>query len=67
VGDREILRLSPRDRHIGMMFQGYALYPHLTVRKILAYPLEVRRVPGEGAGSRVAEVARLLGVERLLD
>ncbi len=67
VGDREISSLSPRDRHIGMMFQGYALYPHLTVRKNLAYPLQVRRVPGEETDSRVVEVARLLGVEKLLD
>ena len=67
VGDREISRLSPRDRHIGMMFQGYALYPHLTVRKNLAYPLQVRRVPGDEADRRVVEVARLLGVEKLLD
>ena len=67
VGDREISRLSPRDRHIGMMFQGYALYPHLTVRKNLAYPLQVRRVPSEEANRRVVEVARLLGVEKLLD
>jgi multiple sugar transport system ATP-binding protein len=67
VGDREISRLSPRDRHIGMMFQGYALYPHLTVRNNLAYPLQVRRVPGDEANRRVVEVARLLGVEKLLD
>jgi len=67
VGDREISRLSPRDRHIGMMFQGYALYPHLTVRNNLAYPLQVRRVPGDEANRRVIEVARLLGVEKLLD
>ena len=47
VGDREISRLSPRDRQIGMMFQGYALYPHLSVRENLAYPLRVRHVPRE--------------------
>jgi len=67
VGEREISALSPRDRQIGMMFQGYALYPHLTVRDNLAYPLSVRHVPGEEAGRRVAEVARLLGIEKLLD
>ena len=67
VGDREISRLSPRDRHIGMMFQGYALYPHLTVRNNLAYPFSVRHVPGEEADRRVVEVARLLGIEKLLD
>ena len=67
VGNREISRLSPRDRHIGMMFQGYALYPHLSVRENLAYPLRVRHVPRGDIAPRVEEVARLLGVEHLLD
>jgi multiple sugar transport system ATP-binding protein len=67
VGDREISGLSPRDRRIGMMFQGYALYPHLSVRNNLAYPLKVRGASGAEVGSRVAEVARLLGIEKLLD
>jgi multiple sugar transport system ATP-binding protein len=67
VGEKEISALSPRERHIGMMFQGYALYPHLTVRHNLAYPLKVRHVPGEEADRRVVDAARLLGVEKLLD
>ena len=67
VGEREISSLAPRDRQIGMMFQGYALYPHLTVRNNLAYPLRVRHVPGEETDRRVVEVARLLGIEKLLD
>ena len=67
VGDREISRLSPRDRHIGMMFQGYALYPHLSVRENLAYPLRTRHAPRAEIGPRVAEAARLLGIEHLLD
>jgi multiple sugar transport system ATP-binding protein len=67
VGEREISELPPRDRHIGMMFQGYALYPHLTVRSNLAYPLKVRHVPSEETGRLVVEVARLLGIEMLLD
>ncbi|MGA8448256.1 MAG: ABC transporter ATP-binding protein [Roseiarcus sp.] len=67
VGGKEISRLTPRDRHIGMMFQGYALYPHLSVRHNLAYPLQVRHVPGQDADRRVEDAARLLGVEKLLD
>jgi multiple sugar transport system ATP-binding protein len=67
VGDNEISSLSPRERHIGMMFQGYALYPHLTVRDNLAYPLTVRHVRGEETDRRVEDAARLLGVEKLLD
>lgn len=67
VGNREISRLSPRERQIGMMFQGYALYPHLSVRENLAYPLRVRHVPRADTTARVKEVARLLDIERLLD
>jgi multiple sugar transport system ATP-binding protein len=67
VGDREISRLPPRDRHIGMMFQGYALYPHLSIRENLAYPLRVRGAPRGEVGPRVEDVARLLGISHLLD
>jgi ABC-type sugar transport system ATPase subunit len=67
VGDREISALPPRRRHLGMMFQGYALYPHLSVRENLAYPLRVRHVRRSECAERIAEVARLLGIERLLD
>jgi multiple sugar transport system ATP-binding protein len=67
VGEREISSLPPRERHIGMMFQGYALYPHLSVRENLAYPLRVRRIPRGETGRRIAEASRLLGIERLLD
>jgi multiple sugar transport system ATP-binding protein len=66
IGDREVSGLEPRDRHIGMMFQGYALYPHLSVRDNLAYPLRVRGVPREEVARRVADVARMLGIEDLL-
>jgi multiple sugar transport system ATP-binding protein len=67
LGNREISRLSPRERQIGMMFQGYALYPHLSVRENLAYPLRVRHVPRGEIARRVNEVARLLHIEPLLD
>lgn len=67
IGGREVSRLSPRDRHIGMMFQGYALYPHLSVRENLAYPLRVRHVGKSEIAARTGEVARLLRVEHLLD
>jgi ABC-type sugar transport system ATPase subunit len=67
LGDREISRLSPRERQIGMMFQGYALYPHLSVRENLAYPLRVRHVQRSNIAGRVNDVARLLHIEPLLD
>ena len=67
LAGREISRLQPRDRRIGMMFQGYALYPHMSVRENLAYPLRVRRAPRREIPERVESVARLLGIEPLLD
>ncbi|HKN31356.1 MAG TPA: ABC transporter ATP-binding protein [Roseiarcus sp.] len=67
LAGRDISRLQPRDRRIGMMFQGYALYPHMSVRENLAYPLRVRRAPRREIGERVEGVARLLGIEPLLD
>lgn len=67
IGGREVSRLPPRDRHIGMMFQGYALYPHLSVRENLAYPLRVRHVGKSEVAARVDEVTRLLRVEHLLN
>ena len=45
IGDREVSRLAPRDRDIAMVFQNYALYPHLTVAKNLGYGLKVRKTP----------------------
>jgi multiple sugar transport system ATP-binding protein len=66
IGDREVSGLDPRDRHVGMMFQGYALYPHLSVRENLAYPLRVRGVPRDEIARRVTDVARMLGIEDLL-
>jgi multiple sugar transport system ATP-binding protein len=67
IADREVSRLAPRDRDIAMVFQNYALYPHLTVAKNLGYGLKVRHTPKDVIASRVADVARLLGLEELLD
>jgi len=66
IGDRVVTRLSPRDRDIAMVFQNYALYPHLTVAKNLAYGLRVRHTPKDEIGRRVQEVAEMLGLEQLL-
>ncbi|TAN33875.1 ABC transporter ATP-binding protein [bacterium] len=67
LGDRNITRLEPRDRRIGMMFQGYALYPHMSVRDNIAYPLRVRGTGRDERNRRVQEVAAMLGIEHLLD
>jgi multiple sugar transport system ATP-binding protein len=66
IGDREVSRLAPRDRDIAMVFQNYALYPHLTVEKNLGYGLKVRKTPKAEIDRRVHEVAHLLGLDELL-
>jgi multiple sugar transport system ATP-binding protein len=67
IGEREVTNLSPRDRDIAMVFQNYALYPHYTVEKNLAYGLRVRGTPRKEIERRVREVAEMLGLEQLLD
>jgi multiple sugar transport system ATP-binding protein len=66
IGGREVTHLSPRDRDIAMVFQNYALYPHYTVEKNLAYGLRVRGTPKAEIHRRVQEVAQMLGLEHLL-
>jgi multiple sugar transport system ATP-binding protein len=67
IGGEDVTDLAPRSRDIAMVFQSYALYPHMTVRQNIGYGLKVRRAPKEEAKRRVAEVAELLGLEELLD
>ncbi|WP_437674038.1 ABC transporter ATP-binding protein [Sorangium sp. So ce131] len=67
LGGRDVTRLSPRDRDIAMVFQSYALYPHLTVRENLAFGLKLRKTPPEEIASRVAEASEMLGLGPLLD
>ena len=67
IGDREVTDLAPRHRDVAMVFQSYALYPHMSVRQNLAYGLKVRRTPKAETERRVVEVAKLLGLEELLD
>ena len=66
IGDRVVNRLEPRERNVAMVFQNYALYPHMTVFKNLAYSLRVARRPKKEIAARVDQVARLLGIEELL-
>jgi multiple sugar transport system ATP-binding protein len=58
---------TPAERDVAMVFQSYALYPKLTVKRNIASPLRARRIPNAEIDGRVTEVARLLGIERLLD
>jgi len=60
-------RLSPRDRDVAMVFQSYALYPHMTVAHNLGFGLRMRGVPKPAIQKRVLESAQLLGIEDLLD
>ena len=59
--------MEPRDRDIAMVFQSYALYPHMTVRDNLAYPLKLRKVPKDLREQKVQEAARLLDITQYLD
>jgi multiple sugar transport system ATP-binding protein len=67
LGGRDITKLEARDRDIAMVFQNYALYPHMNVRANLSYGLRVRKTPKRQLDRRVDEVAELLGLQDLLD
>ena len=67
IGGRDFTRTHPRDRDVAMVFQSYALYPHMTVRENLVLNLKVRKVAADEIERRLQEVSRMLGIERLLD
>jgi multiple sugar transport system ATP-binding protein len=67
IGDRVVNHVPPRDRDIAMVFQSYALYPHLTVYENIAFGLRLKKVPKDEVDRRVQEAARILGLENLLD
>ena len=67
IGDRVVNDLPPKDRNVAMVFQSYALYPHMSVRDNLAYPLKLRKVPKAEREQRVREAARILDIEQYLD
>src|SRR5579885_2675841 len=64
---RILAGLEPRDRDVAMVFQSYALYPHMTVAQNIGYPLRIRGVGSAEIARQVGEVARLLRIEGLLD
>src|SRR5436190_15728135 len=66
IGGRVVNEVHPRDRDIAMVFQNYALYPHMTVEKNMSFALRMRRVARPEIKRRVAEAARILGIEELL-
>ena len=67
LGERDITWVPPRERNLAMVFQNYALYPHMTVRRNLAFSLKLRRRPKAEIAAQVDRVAGMLGLEELLD
>ncbi|MGO5029800.1 ABC transporter ATP-binding protein [Candidatus Agathobaculum pullicola] len=67
IGDRVVNDIAPKDRDIAMVFQNYALYPHMSVYKNIAFGLQLRKVPREEIDKKVHEAARILDLEHLLD
>jgi multiple sugar transport system ATP-binding protein len=67
IGDELVNELPPKDRDIAMVFQNYALYPHMTVRRNLAFGLKLRNYPPEEIEKRVEEAAEILEIPQLLD
>ncbi|WP_213974356.1 ABC transporter ATP-binding protein [Tepidanaerobacter acetatoxydans] len=67
IGDRLVNDVSPKDRDIAMVFQNYALYPHMNVYDNMAFGLKLRKIPKSEIDQRVKEAASILGIENLLD
>jgi multiple sugar transport system ATP-binding protein len=67
IGDRDVTDLAPGDRDVAMVFQNYALYPHLSVRSNMAFGLRMRGTPRAEREKRVRAAAAMLGIEHLLD
>ena len=67
IGDRVVNDVAPKDRDIAMVFQSYALYPHMSVRDNMAFGLKLRKVPKADIEKRVNDAAGILNLEKLLD
>jgi multiple sugar transport system ATP-binding protein len=66
IGDRVVNNLRPRDRDVAMVFQNYALYPHMTVAENIGFALRMRKVPKNEAHRRIEETAKILGLDEHL-
>src|SRR5690554_8098051 len=67
IGDRVVNDVAPKDRDIAMVFQNYALYPHMSVYDNMAFGLKLRKTPKQEIKRRVENAAQILGIENLLD
>ncbi|WP_297630429.1 sn-glycerol-3-phosphate ABC transporter ATP-binding protein UgpC [uncultured Clostridium sp.] len=67
IGDKQVNNLPPKERDIAMVFQNYALYPHMTVFDNMAFALQLRKMPKDEIDKKVREAAKILDIEHLLD
>jgi len=67
IGDELVNNVHPKDRDIAMVFQNYALYPHMNIYNNLAFGLKLRKYPKDEIKKRVMEAAEILGIQELLD
>ncbi|MFL5166401.1 MAG: ABC transporter ATP-binding protein, partial [Microvirga sp.] len=67
IGERVVNNVPPKERDIAMVFQNYALYPHMTVADNMAFSLKLRRAPQSEIKARVDKAASILGLQKLLD
>ena len=67
IDGKKVNDVAPKDRDIAMVFQNYALYPHMTVRQNLEFPLKLRKVPKEEIDRKVNQAAEILGITQYLD
>jgi len=67
IGDRDVTHIPPKDRDIAMVFQNYALYPHMTVADNMAFALKMAKVPSDERDKRVHEAAEILGLTEFLE
>ncbi|MDO5747322.1 MAG: sn-glycerol-3-phosphate ABC transporter ATP-binding protein UgpC [Actinomycetaceae bacterium] len=67
IGDRDVTDVPPKDRDIAMVFQNYALYPHMTVRENMGFALKIAKVPKDQINKRVEEAAAMLDLDEYLD
>src|SRR6185437_14175520 len=66
IADRDVTDVQPKDRDVAMVFQNYALYPHMTVAQNIGFHLKIKRVPKQEIDQRVREAARLLDLDAYL-
>ncbi|MGW0179526.1 ABC transporter ATP-binding protein, partial [Nocardia sp. NPDC003345] len=67
IGDRDVTNVAPKERDIAMVFQSYALYPHMTVGDNMGFALKLKGVPKDVVRQKVAEAAHMLDLTRFLD